>query len=145
MWQRIQTLYLGLSLAFAIALIFSRVATITNGDESVDIFFYERTNYLIICVMMLTSTLAALLSFKVRLLQMRVAILSGLIAIGFQCWLGYDYFTHRQEMIFHTAAVFPIVCAILDFLGARGAMLDEAMVQSASRIRDSRRKRNRKN
>ncbi|MBO5194109.1 MAG: DUF4293 family protein, partial [Bacteroidales bacterium] len=36
-------------------------------------------------------------------------------------------------------AVFPIVAAILDFLAARNIFLDEAMVQSASRLRKRKR------
>ncbi|MCQ2184724.1 MAG: DUF4293 domain-containing protein [Bacteroidales bacterium] len=142
MWQRIQTLYLGISLGLVISLFFSVVATVSGeGGESVDIYFHERASYLIFCGMLLTGTVGALASFKVRLLQMRVAVIVALIAVGFQVWLGVDFFMHHDEMMFRVPVVFPTVCAILDFLAARGAMLDEAMVQSSSRIRNARKKK----
>ena len=142
MWQIIQTLYLGLSLGFVIALFFAVAASVEGGNgEMVDIYFHEKTSYLIFCGMLLSGTVGALLSFKVRLLQMRVAVITALIALGFQIWLGVDYLQNRNEMIFHIGMVFPAVCTILDLLAARGAMLDEAMVQSSARLRSPRKRK----
>lgn len=142
MWQRIQTLYLGLSLGFVIALFFTVAASVEGENgEVVDIYFHEKASYLIFCGMLFSGTTGALLSFKARLLQMRVAVITALIAIGFQIWLGVDYVHNHNEMMFHVGMVFPAVCAILDLLAARGAMLDEAMVQSSARLRSPRKRK----
>ena len=106
-----------------------------------DVKYYEKLPYLIFLISLFTANAIALLSFRTRILQMRVSILAALLLTGFQIWLGVDFFRHRNEMIFSFTAVFPIVAAILDVLAARNIALDEAMVQSASRLRGSRRKK----
>ncbi|MDR9831080.1 DUF4293 family protein, partial [Vibrio sp. FNV 38] len=82
--------------------------------------------------------------FKVRILQMRLATLSGLVALGMTGWLAYFYFQMpRDVVVFHWTAIFPLISAICDFLAARGCFQDQLMVESAYRIRESR-KRDRK-
>lgn len=142
MWQRIQTLYLAIATVLTGSLFFCNFATILGpGGESVDVRYYEKLPYLIFLISLFTANAIALLSFRTRILQMRVSILAALLLTGFQIWLGVDFFRHRNEMIFSFTAVFPIVAAILDVLAARNIALDEAMVQSASRLRGSRRKK----
>jgi hypothetical protein len=46
--------------------------------------------------------------------------------------------------VFRWTAVFPIVITILNMLAARGCYQDQLMVESAYRIRESRRKRGKK-
>ena len=88
-------------------------------------------------------TVLALITFKVRILQMRLATLSGLVALGMTGWLAYLYFTAPEGVVFRWTVIFPLIAAICDFLAARGCFQDQLMVESAYRIRESR-KRDRK-
>lgn len=142
MWQRVQTLYLAIATILTASLFFCNVATIIGPEgEILTIRYYERLAYLLFMISLLSAEVISLLSFKTRMLQMRVAVLAGLLMTGFQIWLGVDFFVHRKEMVFSITAIFPLVCAILDFMAARAIALDEAMVQSASRIRKSKRRK----
>lgn len=111
---------------------------------SVDIRYYEKLPFLLFLISLFSANVIALLTFKARILQIRVCILAALLLLGFQIWIGADYFRYNDSIVFSFTAVFPIVAAILDVLAAKAIALDEAMVQSASRLRSSkRRKRNR--
>ena len=84
--------------------------------------------------------------FKARMIQMRLCIISAIVLVAFQIWIGVDYFfppegVIKDSMVYSFTAVFPVIAAILDILAARNIFLDEAMVQAASRIRGARRKR----
>ena len=140
MWQRIQTLYLGISTILIGALFFSKVATIIGPEEEeIFIMYYEKTAYLLFAIMVFSANSIALFSFKSRLLQMRLCVLSAILLTAFQVWIGIDFFTNKNEMIFSYTAIFPIVSVILDLLAARNIALDEAMVQSAYRLRKAKR------
>jgi len=142
MWQRIQTLYLAVASILVGSLFFCTMATILGPDGTeVEIRYYEKLAFLLFLISLFSANVIALFTFKARLLQMRVCVLAALLLIGFQIWIGVDFFRYRNEMIFSFTAVFPIVAAILDILAARAIAMDEAMVQSASRLRSSRRKR----
>lgn len=140
MWQRIQTLYLGISTILIGALFFSKVATIIGPEEEeIFIMYYEKTAYLLFAIMVFSANSIALFSFKSRLLQMRLCVLSAILLTAFQVWIGIDFFTNKNEMVFSYTAIFPIVSVILDLLAARNIALDEAMVQSAYRLRKAKR------
>lgn len=83
----------------------------------------------------------ALVSFKVRILQMRLSMLSALVALGAQGWLVYLYFTAPEGVVFKWTAIFPLVICISNVLAARGCYQDQLMVEAAYHIRDSRRRR----
>lgn len=142
MWQRIQTLYLAIASILTGSLFFCRMATVLGPDgASVDIMYYEKLPFLLFLISLFSANVIALCTFKARILQMRVCILASLLLLGFQIWLGVDFLKNRNDMVFSITAVFPIVAAILDVLAARAIALDEAMVQSAARLRSSRRKK----
>ena len=103
--------------------------------------YYEKLPFLLFLISLFSANVIALITFKARILQMRVSVLAALLLVGFQIWLGVDFFSHRNEMVFSFTAVFPLVAAILDVMAARNIFLDEAMVQSASRLRSSKKKR----
>ncbi len=141
MWQRIQTLFLAIAIGLIISLFFCNMATIIGeGGAKETIRFSEKLPYLILNIMVLTANVCALFAFKARMLQMRVAILAGILLLGFQGWLVFDFINHKNEMVFSLCAVFPLIAAILDFLAARNIMLDEAMVLSSQRLRKARRR-----
>ena len=75
---------------------------------------------------------------------MRLCIISAIVLLAFQIWIGVNYFFPPEEVenniVFSFTAIFPVIAAILDVLAARNIMLDEAMVQSASRLRSARKK-----
>ena len=70
MWQRIQTLYLGISTALIFSLFFCTFATIIGPDGTeLTIRFSEKTGYIVILIMLITSHIASLATYKVFFLQ----------------------------------------------------------------------------
>lgn len=141
MWQRIQTLYLSISLILIIAMFFSRVATAigNDGNESY-INFVEKIPYLIIMCSILVADIAAIATFKVRMLQMRVSVIGAFLLLGFQVWLAVDYFNAPDGLVFRYTAIFPLIACILNLLAARAIYGDELIVESASHIRSAKRR-----
>lgn len=136
MWQRIQTLYLAIATILVGSMFFCNFGKILGPDGAVETFRYTHyLAWLLFLISMLSANCIALFSFRTRMLQMRVTILAALLLIGFQVWIAVKFFQMKDVMVFSFTAVFPIVAAILDFLAARNIFLDEAMVQSASRLR----------
>lgn len=145
MWQRIQTLYLAVSTALLFILFFSDALTVTapDGLHHVTYLGFHKPYFGILLGILFAMTVLALVTFKVRILQMRLATLSGLVALGMTGWLAYLYFTAPEGIVFRWTVIFPLIAAICDFLAARGCFQDQLMVESAYRIRESR-KRDRK-
>ncbi len=121
---------------------FCKFATIIgpDGDEAV-IRYSEKIPYLLFIIMLFTANMIALLSFKTRMLQMRVCGLAAIMLVAFQIWLGVDVIRNMKLMVFSFTSVFPIVAAILDILAARNIMQDEAMVVASSRLRSARKRK----
>ena len=145
MWQRIQTLYLAVSTALLFILFFSDACTMTapDGMQYVTYLQLRKPFFGILLGILFAMTLLALVTFKFRILQMRLATLSGLVALGMTGWLAYLYFTAPENVTFKWTVIFPLIVAICNFLAARGCFQDQLMVESAYRIRESR-KRDRK-
>lgn len=144
MWQRIQTLYLMISLALAIALLAGTAYTVADPDGMVKVTYLQlQRPYFAILLSILSCMIAlALIVYKNRILQMRLAVLSAIVALGMQAWLAWMYFTF-QGPVFKWTVIFPLVICISNLLAARGCFQDQLMVESAYRVRE-RRKRNRK-
>ena len=145
MWQRIQTLYLAIATVLIGSLFFSRFATVFGEGEGV-ILYREYTPYLLFTIMTFIAHVMCLALFKARMIQMRLCIISAIVLVAFQIWIGVDYFFPpdvgiKERLVYSLTALFPVIEAILDILAARNIFLDEAMVQAASRIRGARRKR----
>ena len=92
-------------------------------------------------IMLITAHIAATASFKAFFLQARVGVIAGLLAIGFQIWLGIDILLNRHEMSFSITALFPLAAAFLDFIAARKSLVDEMTVQAVKSTRKANRKR----
>ena len=145
MWQRIQTLYLAVSTALLFILFFSDVYT-TASPEGMQYTTYlqlQKPYFGILLGILFAMTVLALIT--VRILQMRLATLAGLVALGVTGWLAYFYFTAPENVAFKWTAFFPLLAAICDFLAARGCFQDQLMVESAYRIRESRKRDRKKN
>jgi hypothetical protein len=142
MWQRIQTLYLGISTALIFSMFFCIFATIVGPDGAeATIAYREKLPYLVLMIMLMTAHIAATASFKTFFLQARVSIIAGLLALGFQIWIGIDILLNMNEMSFSFTALFPLAAAALDFMAAKRSMVDEMTVQTVRQIRKRRKNR----
>ena len=144
MWQRIQTLYLAIAAGLIVALYFCvKSFSLGPGGSHVDEAKYIQSfPYLVLLILATVLHLIALGTFNVRVLQMRTAVLAGLLLLALQGWLAFDYFTAGEGVIFKWTAVFPILAAILDFMAARCILRDQLLVESISHLRS--RKKNHK-
>ena len=144
MWQRLQTLYLCIATGLIAALFFSVKAFTLGpgGVHSVDLTYIKFTPYLILLILITILQLLAVFTFNARVFQMRTAVLSAILMIALQAWIGVDYFTADKEWIFKFTAVFPLVAAILNFIAARLILRDQLLVESVSHLRS--RKKNHK-
>ena len=142
MWQRIQTLYLAISAVLVAVLFFGTAYTPVGGGDPVRYTALQSPWFAILLGIIALMIVVALIAFKVRILQMRLATLSALVALGAQGWLAFLYFS-MHDVVFKWTVIFPFVIFISNILAARGCYQDQLMVEAATRIRDSRRKRRR--
>lgn len=144
MWQRLQTLYLCIATGLIVALFFSVKAFTLGpgGVHSVELTYIKYTPYLILLILITILQLLAVFTFNARVFQMRTAVLSAILMIALQAWIGVDYFTADKEWIFKFTAVFPLVAVILNFIAARLILRDQLLVESVSHLRS--RKKNHK-
>lgn len=144
MWQRLQTLYLCLATGLVVVLFFSVKAFTLGpgGVHAVELTYVKHTPYLILLILITILQLLAVFTFNARVFQMRTAVLSAILMIALQAWIGVDYFTADKEWIFKFTAVFPLVAAILNFIAARYILRDQLLVESVSHLRS--RKKNHK-
>jgi hypothetical protein len=141
MWQRVQTLYLMIASALVAALFFSIKAFVfgPDGTHAQEFRYIAYTPYLILLLVVALLQVIALTTFKVRVLQMRTAVLSALILVALQGWLAVDFFTADKSVVFRWTAVFPLVAALLDVWAARAIFRDQLLVESLSSLRKRRR------
>ena len=141
MWQRIQTLYLLVSAALVLALCLGTAYTVADPEGLVSVSWWKvQKPYFGILLGVLGFLVAlSLVTFKSLILQMRLASLGGIIALGMQAWVAWMYFTWEGP-VFGITAIFPLLVCVANFLAARSCFQDQLMVESAQRIR-SRRKR----
>ena len=137
MWQRLQTLYLCIATGLIVALFFSVKAFTLGpgGVHSVELTYIKYTPYLILLILITILQLLAVFTFNARVFQMRTAVLSAILMIALQTWIGVDYFTADKEWIFKFTAVFPLVAAILNFIAARYILRDQLLVESVPHLR----------
>lgn len=144
MWQRIQTLYLGISTALIFSMFFCIFATIVGPEGTeVTIAYREKFSYLALLIMLITAHIAATASYKTFFLQARVSMIAGLLAFGFQIWIGIDILRNLNEMSFSLTALFPLAAGALDFMAAKRSMVDEMTVQAVKSTRKGRKNRKR--
>lgn len=142
MWQRIQTLYLGIATALMFSMFFCTFATIAGPDGAeITIRYSEKLSYLSLMIMTFIAHVAAVASFKAFFLQARVCVIAALLALGFQVWLAIDIFINRGEMSFSITALFPLAAAFLDIISAKKSMVDEMTIQAVKSARKARKNR----
>ena len=136
MWQRIQTLYLLISTALVAVLCLGTAYSVAGPDgmQTVSYWQLQKPFFGILLGVLAFLVVLALVVFKSRILQMRLAVVGGLVALGMQAWLAWMYFTFEGP-VFRWTVVFPLVICICNFLAARGCFQDQLMVESAYRVR----------
>ncbi len=141
MWKRIQTLYLGISTALILSMFFCKFATIIGpAGEELSIGYHEKLPYLVMLIMLFTAHVAAAASFKAPFLQARLAMIAALMSMGFQIWLTVDIIRFFNEMTFHITALFPLAAAILNFMAAKRALVEEMTITAVKSMKSARRK-----
>ena len=140
MWKKSQTYLIGVATFLGIAMFFCRLATIIGpGGEDLDIMYYERLPYAVMLIMLLTAGICAVFCHKFPLLQARVCMITALMFIGFQIWLGVDFFKYHNDMVFSPTMTFPLVAAVLDIMAVRKALIDGMMLQTVKSMKKKRR------
>ena len=141
MWQRIQTLYLLVSAGLIAALCLSPACGVSTPDGLVTVSYWQlqKPFFGILLGILAFLVALALVVYKSRILQMRLAVLSGIIALGMQGWLAWMYF-HDGGGVFRWTVIFPLVIFVSNLLAARGCFQDQLMVESAYRVRERRRR-----
>ena len=142
MWKKIHTIYSILATLLSASMFFFSFATIL-GPEGVElkIMYYEKLPYLFMLIMLLAAGVCSIFTYRNGFLQARVCILTALMLIGFQIWLGVDFLRFRTDMVFSISAIFPIAAAILNVLAARGALVEGMTLQTAEKVLKNRKKR----
>lgn len=142
MWQRVQTLYFAIATLLIAALFWSDAARVAGPDGSVGhIQYISKTIYLVWIIILTVLQVLTLGGYKWRMRQFRMSVVSVIACLGFQAWLAVDFIRFHEAMVFSWTALFPAVAAILDVFGARNILIDEALVQSANRLRLPRKKK----
>lgn len=117
-------------------------ATIIGPDGAeITIAYREKMPYLVLLIMLITAHIAATASYKTFFLQARVSIIAGLLAFGFQTWIGIDILRNMDDMSFSFTALFPLAAGALDFMAAKRSLVDEMTVTAVQSARKARKKR----
>lgn len=142
MWKKIHTIYSIIATLLSASMFFFSFATILGPEGTeLKIMYYEKLPYLFMLIMLLAAGVCSIFTYRNGFLQARVCILTALMLIGFQIWLGVDFLRFRTDMVFSISAIFPIIAAILNVLAARGALVDGMTIQTAEKVLKSRKKR----
>ena len=130
MWKKLTT-YLTLIAALLVgSMFFCSFASIIGPEgEVLKIRYYEKIPYLVMLIMLISGCLFSVLTHKLPFLQARVCMLTGLMLIGFQIWLGVDFINYHSEMVFSPTMLFPLLGATLEIIAARRALVDGVTLQ----------------
>lgn len=142
MWWRIQNLYLIVSALLCAAMLFGTAYSVAEPDglRTVGYMELQKPYFGILLGIVSFLVVLALIVYKGRILQMRLAVLSGIAALGMQAWLAVMYFSWEGP-VFRWTVIFPLVIFICNALAARGCYQDQLVVESAMRIRERRKKK----
>lgn len=151
MIQRIQSLYLFVITILSVVVFFSPIVELTNGEISYilnynGISLVTQPSEILINTWTITVlsffipviAALALMSFKKRILQIRLCIINMVLMIGFYPLVViFIYFAQRLGLTYHLkfAIIFPLINAILTYLAIRAIGRDEALVHSLNRMR----------
>ena len=126
------TTYLTLAATlFTGAMFFMEFAEYMSNDNEIKrTMYYDNVGYLTILIMIITGCLISVLTHKHPLLQARVCMITGLMLVGFQIWLGVDFIRLNDQFIFSVSMLFPLAAAALEIIAARIALIDGMTLQA---------------
>ena len=130
-----------ISAGLVTALLFGTAYKVASPDGMLSISYFQLQKpyfAILLCILAFLIVLA-LVVYKSRILQMRLAVVSAIIALGMQAWLAYMYFSF-DGAVFRWTVIFPLVICVCNLLAARGCFQDQLMVESAYRVRERRRR-----
>ena len=153
MIQRIQTLYLLISLVIVTLILFFPFFEFNAGEYIFNCFNITKISHneiiliknsyplgILISIILLLH-LIAIFTFKIRSLQMRITVLTIILLIGFYGLLAFyrfvmlDFEIISSETKYSFTLIIPIISTILVFLANRKIKKDDELVKSADRIR----------
>lgn len=146
MIQRIQTIYLLLITGILITAMCLPIGTIIGVDYSVYIFkplgltigdTFQST-WGLFCILLLTTIVdfATIFLFRNRMLQIRMAVFSICLLVGYYLAVVAFYFALEiNNFNINWALCLPAVAIILNYLAIRAIGADEAKVHAADRLR----------
>ena len=130
MWKKLTTYLTLTSTLLVCSMFFCSFASIIGPEGStVKIMYYEKMPYLVMMIMLLTGGLFSILTHRLPFLQARVCMLTGLMLIGFQIWLGVDFFNYRNALVFSLTILFTLLAASLEIIASRRAMIEGMTLQ----------------
>ena len=140
MWKKYQTYLIGVATILCVSMFFCRLATIIGpGGEELGIMYYEKLPFAVMLIMLLAAGISAIFCHKFPMLQARVCMITALMQIGFQIWLGVDFVKYHNGMVFSLTMVFPLVSAILNVMAARKALVDGMTLTAVKSLKKSKR------
>ena len=141
MWKKIHTIYSILATLLSASMFFFSFATILGPEGAeLKIMYYEKLPYLFMLIMLLAGGVCSVFTYRNGFLQARVCILTALMLIGFQIWLGIDFVRFHNDMVFSLTMMFPLVSAILDIIAARSALVDGFTLQAVKSMKNPRKR-----
>ena len=152
MIQRIQSIFLFVSLCFLVPMFFAPVAVLVYETGEILTFnltgFYLTEAEVTLCIsnqyslmffgiLICALNLMTIFMFRRRVLQLRLCIYNILLLTGLTGVVLFVLYTvpNVLSVSFGLPAVFPVVSIILHYLAFRGIRRDELMVQALSRLR----------
>lgn len=130
MWKKLTTYLTLIATLLVGSMFFCSFASIIGPEGDVlKIRYHEKIPYLVMLIMLISGCLFSVLTHRLPFLQARVCMLTGLMLIGFQIWLGVDFFNYHSEMVFSLSMLFPLLAASLEIIAARRALVDGMTLQ----------------
>lgn len=130
MWKKLTTYLTLIATLLVGSMFFCSFASIIGPEGDVlKIRYHEKIPYLVMLIMLISGCLFSVLTHKLPFLQARVCMLTGLMLIGFQIWLGVDFFNYHSEMVFSFSMLFPLLATSLEVIAARRALVDGMTLQ----------------
>ncbi len=147
MIQRIQTVYLFVSVLIIASMMKLKLADLSVNDQlytfmargiynGETLVFNGLAIFIFIWVIVLLH-LFVIFKYKKRILQIRILVFAMVMLLGL--FGMFFYFTYagftEAKVAFKIPVVFPVVAVILDYLAIRAIGKDEALIRSLNRIR----------
>ncbi|HNQ38290.1 MAG: DUF4293 domain-containing protein [Prolixibacteraceae bacterium] len=147
MIQRIQTLFLLVSILLLGLLLWLPLADITSGTDLYQFnirgifrgeeMVFNGRPFIVFLFIVVALHLFVIFQYKNRIRQIRILVFSMVLLLGlfgvffYFAYAGFD----GAKASFRIPVAFPLVAIILDYLAIRAIGKDEALIRSLNRIR----------